>query len=261
MTRAANADHEIEYAKDVIYSTYGDVVSVQQKKKNLLKFGRRVTVGTSWETLTTAIGSEVAETLPSDNVIDSIISSSASDTGTVNIEYHTISGGETTFGVQSATLNGTTRVALATPAYRTSRVYNTGSSALVGNVYTYQDNTGRDDNKTFATISAGENQSQKAATTISGTDYWIITSISISVLSKATKYAEARLESKPVATSYWRPISQTIGCTDSSGTVELSKRPFIIVPSNYDVRLAVQTNTSAVIVSGGFNGYLATVIS
>lgn len=254
----------IAQAIRVIEETYGDTVSVVTKAKNLLKFGSRTTVGTGWEILTTAVGSETAETYATGNDIDTVVSGDAGDAGkTLKLEYHTESSGVTTFGVQDVTLDGadgTTPVSLTTPAFRTSRAYNTSSSDLVGPIYFYQDNTGRDDDKTHLVIPAGEQQTQKASTTISGTDYWIITSISASVLSKTTKYAEFRLVAKPVTQSYFLPISQTVSVTDTTGTVELLNEPYVIVPSDYDVALQVKTNTSAVDVAGGFSGYLAEVV-
>lgn len=252
---SADTDHNTLQAINEIFSTYGDTVSVDNKKKSLLKFGSRTTVGTTWETLMTEQGTEVGETFVSGNNITHIVSSTT-DTQTVNIEYHTVSAGVTTFGVQSATLNGTTPVALTTPAYRVSRVYNTGSTPLAGTIYIYEGGT-RTDANTHITIPAGEQQTQKAQTTISDNDYWVITFISLSVLAKVTKYAEARLEIKPVAQSYWRPITQTFAATDTTGTILIKTEPYLIVPSNYDVRLAVKTNTSAVSIAGGFGGYLA----
>jgi hypothetical protein len=260
MTFIPNIEYDIKQAIDVIYSTYGDTVSVSEKKKNLLKFGSRTTVGTGWETLMTTQGSETAETLLSTNGITTVVSSSGSDTSTIKYEYHTIAGDSATFGVSTdVTLTGTTPVTLPTAAARVSRAYNSDGTALVGNIYFYEGGT-RTDANTHAVIPAGEQQTQKAQTTISSTDYWIVTNITLSVLSKTSAYAEGRLEAKPIGTSYWRPISQNFSCKDSSGTVELSKKPYIIVPKNYDVRLVVKTNAASVSVAGGFNGYLAKVI-
>lgn len=267
MTYLPPIDSRIQQAINVIYSTYGDTVSVQAKKKNLIKFGARSTVGTNWETLMTTVGSELEETFVSGNDIDTVVSSNASDNGkTLTLEYHTLSGGNAIFGTQTVTLDAsdaTTPVSLSTAGedvFRASRLYNTSSSALLGNIYVYEDNTGRDDNKTHLVIPAGEQQTQKAATTISSSDYWIITEISGSVTEKTGAWAEMRLEIKPISGSYWRPISQNFAITDNSGTVDLFEEPFLIVPKNYDVRLAVRTNAGSVDVAGGFNGYLASVI-
>lgn len=251
-------DPQIKQALTIINGTYGDIVSVEAKAKDLNKFGRRVTVGTGWETLMTAIGSETEETILSTNAITHVVSTSVNDTDTINVEYHTISGGDLTFGVQSVTLAGSTPVALTTPCARVSRMYNTGSTALEGSVYAFETST-RTDAGTHAVIPAGEQQTQKAATSISSSDYWLITGGSVTVLSKVTKYAEFRLEIRPVGTSYWRPISQTVGVTDTTGTIYIPLKPYGIVPPNSDIRIAVRTNTSGVDVAGGFEGYLAII--
>ena len=258
---AIDSESRVSQAINEILETYGEVVSVDAKKKSLLKYGVRTTVGTSWETLSTASGSELQETYVTGNSIVNVVSSSASDTGTIKYEYHTISGGETTFGVSgNVTLQGTTPVTLPTAAFRTSRAYNTGTNALVGNIYFYETGS-RTDANTHLIIPAGEQQTQKASTTISSQDYWIVTNVTLSVLSKTSAYAEGRLEVKPVGTTYWRPIGQNFACSDASGTIQIQKEPFLIVPSNYDVRIAVKTNTANVVVAGGFNGYLASVVA
>ena len=253
-------DYKLRQALNEIQSTYAELVSVSSKKKSLLKFGSRTTVGTGWETLMTTQGSQVEEVLLSTNSIATVASSSSSDMGkTLGLEYHTLSGGNLTFGVQPVTLDaadGQTPVTLATSAARVSRLYNTGTTALVGNIYVYESGS-RTDANTHLIIPAAEQQTQKAATSISANDYWIITNFSISVLSKTTKYAEARLEVRYIGDDFWRPISQTVAVTDTTGTVEIFKEPYIIVPPNSDVRIAVRTNTGAVDVAGGFSGYLA----
>ena len=246
----------IRQALNEIYSGYGDTVSVENKKKSLLKFGSKTTVGTSWETMMTARGSEVQETLLSTNGITTIVSDNPVDTRTLKLEYHTISTGLLTFGVQEVTLQGTTPVTLPTPCARASRMYNNDTTALVGNIYVYEGGT-RTNANTHLVISAGEQQTQKAATAISNFDYAIIKSASINVLSKVTKYAEARIEIRAVGKTYWRPITQTFSTTDNTGTIQLFFDPHKIVPANHDARLAVKTNTGGVDVSGGFNAVLA----
>lgn len=255
-------DYDLIQAINVVNSEYSDAVSVLSKKKNLLKFGRRTTVGTGWEALATAQGTETEETLLSSNGITHVVSGASGDNGkTLKLEYHTISSGVLTFGVQDVTLDAsdaTTPVALTTACGRANRSYNTSTSGLTGPIYYYEGGT-RTDANTHLVIPAGENQTQKAQTAISDNDYWFISSISVTCLAKTTKYVEARLEAKPTTQSYWRPVSQTFAVTDTTGTVAFPVKPYIIVPSNYDVRLAVRTNTSSVDVAGGFSGYLAIV--
>lgn len=112
-------------------------------------------------------------------------------------------------------------------------------------------------------IPAGEIQSQKAQTSISAQDYWIITGATGSVLSKTAAWAQFRLEIKPVSETYFYPITQWIGVSDSSGTVPMigAADPFAIVPANHDVRLVCQANQASTSVAGGFEGYLASIIN
>ncbi len=257
-----SGNYGIKHAISIIEDTYGDVVSVDAKKKDLLKFGARTTVGTGWETVMTAQGSETEETMLTANSITTVVSSASGDNGKqLTLEYHTYSAGALTFGTQNVTLDAsdaTTPVTLSTAVGRANRAYNIASSALTGNIYFYEGGT-RTNANTHLVIPAGEQQTQKGQTAISNNDYWIITNISGSVTQKTSAWGEFRLEIRPASGTYWRPISQNFGVSDASGTVEILIEPYIIIPSNYDVRLAVRTNTGAVAVAGGFKGYLAIV--
>lgn len=257
-------DYELQRALQLIKADYGDTASINEKKKSLLKFGTHTTIGTGWETLAEMQDSEVAETFVTDNGITHVISTQA-DTQTVTVEGHTIDGdGNTTFVTQNVTLTGTTAKALTTPLFRANRAFNIGSTALTGAVAFYEGGgvtSGKPDNddQVHLLITAGEQQTQKGATTISSSDYWIVSSFTLSVTEKQSSWAEARIEIKPVAGTYWRPITQNIGCSDSSGTIKADKRPYIIVPKNHDVRIAVRGNAIGTSVAGGFNGYLASI--
>jgi hypothetical protein len=70
----------IRQAINEIYETYGDIVSVDAKRKSLNKFGRNNVVGTSFETLSEFQGATSNETFVTSNLIDSISSSNMSDT-------------------------------------------------------------------------------------------------------------------------------------------------------------------------------------
>lgn len=87
-----------------------------------------------WE-FGTEVGAEIY-TFSSTDDIDTISSSSASDTLTMTIEGLDASGNAVT---QEATLNGQNKVALTTPLWRVNAVDNTSSTNLVGNVYVYVD--------------------------------------------------------------------------------------------------------------------------
>lgn len=98
-----------------IKETYGDDVSVLDKRKSLVKFGRNANIGTSPVTVAES-GDEEFQT---DNTIDKIVCTDAAFTGDIYVEGHTISGGLLTFASQVATLNGQTPVSLTTPLRQT----------------------------------------------------------------------------------------------------------------------------------------------
>ena len=136
---------ELHLAEHYILSTYGDNVSIHDKEKFLYKFGANPSVGTTRATLWYTGQDQANETYVADNTnsIDTISSSSASDTEVVTIEGHTMSGGDKTFVVQTATLNGQNKVTLGTALNRCTRVYHAGQSTtdLVGEIYVYEDTT------------------------------------------------------------------------------------------------------------------------
>lgn len=200
------------------------------------------------------------------NDITSLISTSTNDAETITLEGHTVSGGVTTFVVQSKALNGQTAVALDTPLFRVTRMYNASTTNLEGNVAAYEGGatTGGKpdtDSTVHALITAGEQQTQKASTTISDADYWIINQFTLSDVDKANSYSEARIEIKPVGSAVWRPVTQNIAATDSAATTVVPLCERVVVPPNHDVRIAVRCNIAGVTVAGGMQGILAKVIN
>lgn len=261
-------DYNITYAINNILSDYGDVVSVYDKSKNLLKFGRNPNVGASssgytiWYT-----GQDQAhETYVADNTnsIDSISSSNTDDTEVVRVEGHTMSGDNKTFVVQTATLSGQNRVALSTPLNRCTRVAhnNESSTNLVGEVYVYENTSltnGKptDTTKIHLTVPAGKNQSQKASTSLSSSDYWIVTSFRGSVLEKASAFVDVALQIR-VQGGVFREV-EDVGCSDSSSGI-FNFKPYLTIPKNADVRLVGVSDSTSRDVSGSIQGYLAKII-
>jgi len=244
-----------------IQQTYGDKVSIDRKAKSLIKFGRSAQLGTtSLETVWTVCGDEVYVT---DNTISHVSSSSGSDTQEVTIEGHTISDGEFTFVVQTATLSGQTKVALDTSLARVSRIYNSDSTELVGRVVVYEDTTisggvPTDETKIHIDIPAGFQQSFKAATTFSKNDYYIITgfygAVSVKQAGAVDFYLEIRNAGK---------VFRQAGCFTASSTggpSDVSIDPPLIVPKNGDIRIRCETETNNVVAFGIFKGYLAKVL-
>lgn len=271
-------DYRIAEAINEIETTYSDTVSVWDKAKALRKFGRNETVGTSFETLAEFQGTVANETFVTTNIIDSIVSDSTSDTTqTIVIEGHTVDGsGNMTFVSQEKTLTGQTEATLTTPLARASRAYvkqsgtfGTTPTDLVGNVYIYDNTDGISSGvpvtaaATKLTIQAGETQSQKAATTISSVDYWIITSFGAAMGitgGPSVDYVEVRMEIRDIANGgAWRPLGRTITLVPNSVGRDFTTYPCLIVPKNHDVRLRAKTNANTAEIYGEIAGYLAEV--
>lgn len=272
-------DYHISEAINRIENDYSDTVSVWNKAKTLIKFGRNATVGTSWETLAEFQGTVANETFVTTNIIDSIVSSSTSDTTqTIVIEGHTIDGsGNLTFVTQEKALTGQTEATLTTPLARVGRAYVKPSgtfgstpNALVGNVSIY-DNTGGVSSGVPTTASgtkimilAGETQSQKCSTSISSTDYWIITGFSAAMGitgGASVDYAEIKLETRDIANGgVWRPLGAFITIVPNAIGTQVDGKPYLIVPKNHDVRLSAKTNANTAEIYGQIKGYLAIVV-
>ena len=260
-------DGRLVQAEREVYSTYGHMVSIDAKAKSLLKFGKSGNLS-STAGLQTVWSVDGNETYISTNLIDSVVSSSASDTQEVTIEGHTIEGSgvdaKFTFVVETVTLNGQTPVALTTPLARTSRVNNNGSTEIVGVVAVYQDSavTGgvpNDVTKVHIDIPLGFQQSFKAATTFSNTDYFFLTGCYGAVSQKQTAAADFYIELREVGKSF-RQIA-CLAASSSGGSFNIEFDPAIIIPRNADVRIRCTTGTNNAVVFTNFRGYLAKVVT
>jgi hypothetical protein len=256
-------DYDLAHAVRVIADTYGHNVSVYNKAKDLLKFGHSHRIGTSFATIAHQPVGIDHESYVTDNLITHVISTSPADTGPIMTEYHTVDGnGNFTFGVQTSTLLGQHPVALDVPAARVSRGYNNGSTDFVGEISwtevdTYTNGVPDTDTTVHMQIEAGENQTEKAATTISNNDYWIVTNIYCDFLEKSAGFAEVALQIRNKGKVFRNKIR--LGCSNGYRGVHAFK-PFLIVPANSDVRLVASANAASTDVSGGIEGYLAIVI-
>jgi hypothetical protein len=263
-----NTDSRLLRAIDEI-TTFGGGQnwSVYKKSKSLSKFGRRAGLGATASTVA-ALGGEDHETLLATNGITTIVSSSAADTQSIKVEYHTLNAGadELTFGVQTVTLTGQTPVPLPVPCARVSRAYNNDGTELVGDIYIYEGGTitvpanGPDDaTEIHIQIVAGDQQSKKAATSISNTDVYFITGLTTSVVAgtPGSQVIDFDVEIKALD-GVWLPRLEWSAQIGSLSTVHLDLDPVIIVPKNHDVRIvAVAASGTGVDVSATFRGYLA----
>lgn len=261
-----DADPRIDDAIRRIQNEYGDTVSVATKAKALFKFGRTENAGTTRSTVWFTGQDQANETYPanSTNPIDHISSSSTADTQVVVIEGHTDSGGTKTFVTQSGTLSGQTPVALGTPLNRATRLYNDGSVNFAGEVYCYEGTavtTGKptDTTKIHITVDGpgGHNQSEKASTSLSSQDYWIITTFRGSMLKKTAGFVDVALELRQSG-KVFREI-EDVTSQGLAGVIKFD--PYIIIPPNSDVRLVAVADANNTEVSGSMFGYLAVITS
>lgn len=278
MSYTPNKDPRIIQAENEVSSAYGDTVSVANKQKSLSKFGYHATVGTTFYTVAEFQGTVGNETFVSTNIIDSIVSSSASDTTqTITIEGHTVDGsGNLTFVSQTKALTGQTEATLTTPLCRCSRMYvtNTGTehsypTALVGQVVVYDNTDGitsgvpNTDAAVKCLIAAGETQSRKCATATSSSDYWFLTSLTagIGTAGGAAARVQARIEYRSVEQGgAWRPIGGNLVVDVDQGQAEQNFVPFAIIPKNSDIRVVAKADASTAAVYAEVRGYLAIVV-
>tara|TARA_R110000782_G_scaffold218427_1_gene305773 strand:- start:7174 stop:8106 length:933 start_codon:yes stop_codon:yes gene_type:complete len=272
------AGSEILQAQNVVLSTYGDKASVERKKKNLNKFGTNITIGTTYGTVAQFQGTTANETFVTTNIIDSVVSSSASDTTqTVTIEGHTIDvSGNLTFVVQDAVLNGQTEVTLTTPLARATRMvvkatgtFGTSPAALVGTVYVYDNTDGITagvPNTAAATkilLQPDTTQTNKCATAISGTDYWFLTEVEAGIGNAAgpADRVTFKLERRDIKNGGpWVPVGREITVAVGNPSGQFYFQPLAIIPPNNDVRVVAKTNASTCEVFAEVQGYLALIV-
>lgn len=258
-------DGRLVQAEREIYQTFGDVVSIDDKAKSLIKFGKSAALSTNRETVWTVGGNE---TYVSTNAIDTISSSAIGDVERILLECHTVTGtGEDqqfTFLIQEVDLNGQNKVTLPTPVARVSRVYNNNGTPLVGTVYVYEDTAivagvPTDKTKIHAQIPAGFQQSFKAATTFSNEDYYILTGGFGSVTYKQSAAVNFYLEFRQAGKVFREGAA--VSANSAGGAWQIELDPAIIIPKNADVRVTCQTDTQGAEVYASFKGYLAKVIT
>jgi len=267
---------DIAQAERVIFTTYGDTVSVFEKGKNLNKFGVNLTVGTSFETVGEMQGTEVHETFVSTNLIDSVVSSSASDTQTVTIQGHTVDvSGNLTFVSQTADLSGQTEVPLITPLARASRMYINASGTFdspqavpVGIISVYDNTDGETsgvpntDASTKLLISAGESQTQKCSTSTASDEYWIITAIDAGIGNTGGNAArvQIKIETRDIPNGgVWRPLGRELILVVGQNGVQVDPIPYLIVPPSHDIRVVARTNSNTASVFAELRGMLASI--
>lgn len=277
-----NTDYWIDRAEQEIFATYGERVSVARKNKSLSKFGRTTNADANVKTTVATFGSvatvNVNETFSTTNDIDRVVSSSGSDTSqTLRVEGHYYDGSNNlVFTVQDVALTGQTPAALGTALCRCTRMFvkdgtfASPSTDLVGDVYAYASSgvtvtAGVPQTSTAvkARIIAGQNQTEKCATSVSYQDYWILTQVAASMSKGGGASANVDIEVEVRGQGgVWRPLGFEISLSKgavSSKTIEIY--PHFIVPSNSDVRMIATSDTADTQVSGRITGVLASVVT
>lgn len=258
-------DGRLVQAEREIQKYLGDVVSVDKKAKSLIKFGKSAPLSTGGlQTIWTLSGNE---NYLSSNGITHVCSSSASDVYELYLEGHTVTGSgqdqQFTFVTQTVTLQGQTPVALTTPLARCSMLANNNGTEFVGRITVFEDTpvvggVPSDVTKIHDQIEAGFQQSFKAATTFSDSDYYILTGGFGSVSLKQDAAVDFYLEVREAGKVFIQraAISATSG---GPWTVELD--PAVVIPKNADIRITCETSTQGAVVFGVFKGYLAQVVA
>ena len=252
MTYIPNQDYWITRAIKNIEADYGDVVSVDSKNKSLIKFGVNTDIDSGITETVWEVGGN--ETYPTGNNIDIVTSTSGSDTQEVIIEGHTLSGSDLTFVTQTATLNGAADVTLSTPLYRANRMYNNGSTDFAG-IVTVEDNG----TSVNLQVQAGDvNQSLKCATSLSSTDYWIVTALDIGVRRTNTAAVDFELQVREYG-KVWRTRYFMSDSSNAGGKL-FQLNPCIIIKKNSDIRMVATSLVNNVGVTASIHGVLASIV-
>ena len=254
-------DFWMDHALKEILDSYGD--SCRVKGKSLLKFGVNPSLDIADGTATVwSNGPDQSnESYVTSNAIDTISSSNASDTEIMVLEGHyEDSNNDWIFHVQTVTLNGQNKIVLDQPLIRSSRLYVQDETALLGDVYVYEDTTisggvPTDKSTVHLKASAGDNQSQKAATSLSSVDYGIITEIYWGVGRQVTASVNFNLQIQQFEKIFRTRLP--VSGNSNSGTIWTSVRPHIIITPKADIRWAASTSANNTTVFAGFNGVIA----
>lgn len=265
-----------------IYTSFRHTVSYQNKNKSLSKFGKTANADQNVETTIWSgadYGAGVHPGTRTTNALDTLVSSSASDSGKeVKVEGHTIDGsGNLTFVVQTVTCLGQTEVPLPTPLRNATRMilqpsgdFTAPTAVAAGNITVFDNTAGSssgvptDPTAVDALILTGDAQTFKAATTISSKDYWVINGVIASLGSgnSNTVTCEIEMQFRDVKNGgAWRPFGMAFALrAGSTNNSIVDFYPNLIVPPNHDVRLVAISNTNNTTIEARIRGVLAVII-
>lgn len=258
----SSVDNFVEMAMSEIENQYGK--RVRTNRKTLLKFGRNTNVGTAESTINFQ---NIVPVRSSTNSIDTISSSSTSDVGKM-VTLDTMvrdDNGDFAFVFQVVTLNGQTPVAIPTASSRITRIKRAIGSDLEGNVYAYESGATtagvpNDLGTVGNVLSAAEQTTLFAGTTVAATNYFVITSYHADLTGSNAQGAVAttRLSIASKDNALFRTVDITK--VNSDVAVEKSFYPYLIVPPNHDVKVTAEGGTSGLDVAASFQGFFVDII-
>ena len=180
---------------------------------------------------------------PATALITKVDSSSASDTGDVEIQGLSADG---TLTVQTATLTGTTLVILTTPLWRVFRMKNVGAADFVGTVQCVNDA----DSVTYAQVAIGNNQTLMAQYTIplSMSGYLIHEASSISDNNRSVS-AAGRTEARPFGGVF--QLKSTFGISDANHRDIMYPLP-VAYSAKTDIHVLAKGDANGVVTNSTF---------
>lgn len=113
------------------------------------------------------------------------------------------------------------------------------------------------DSAIHLSITAGNNQSRKASTSISAADYWLIDAIQAEVLERNSANATIEFQVRTFGGA-WK--TKKILSASNNHIGETPPSWFFIVPPNSDVRLQARSDGASIAVAGNIFGRLATIL-
>jgi microcystin degradation protein MlrC len=187
------------------------------------------------------------------NDIDTISSSNATDTQTIEIQGLNALYNEVT---QTATLNGQSKVTLSTPLMRVFRMKNTGATNIAGDVYCYVDGTISGGVPTVANtiraiIRSGNNQTLMALYTIPAGKTGYLLQGTTGIVSKLAGYIDGKFSIRPFGGVF--QVKRTFGLS-TTGTSQHSFEFPIPLPieEKSDIRVRVQSSANNMSCSATF---------
>jgi hypothetical protein len=244
--------------------------SIVKKRKTLLKFGRRSSMTNgSEQTIWQAPDLNETYLTPADgNLIDTMSSSSASDTGEeVSYEGHYWDADNNlVFATGTSIINGQNKVTLNRAYCRINRAFDNNTVPFVGDINFYEDTAltngvPTDTSKIHLTVKGtlGESQSFKAASSISGKDAYIVTALSVGALRNGAGALDFSLEARNAQLdSVFRPVFGRMAANTggtSSSPFELA--PPVLIGPNSDFRMVATPGANGMAGTATISGYLA----